>query len=99
MRVRLYRESLAQLLGLHPLICVVGAANPAEDILSILVEMVPDVLLLDVSGEGGLSPAARVAVRLPHIRVLGLAVEDDEAQVIACAEAGLTGLSLSRFVI
>jgi len=90
-RVRLYRESLARLLGLHPPICVVGAADPTEDILPSLVKMVPDVLLLDVSGRGGLSPGARVAVRLPHIRVLGLAVEDVEPQVIACAEAGLAG--------
>jgi two-component system nitrate/nitrite response regulator NarL len=90
-RVRLYRESLVRLLGLHPSICVVGAADPAEDILPALIEMTPDVLLLDLSSGNGLSSCARVPVRLPHIRILGLAVEDVEAQVIACAEAGLSG--------
>jgi two-component system nitrate/nitrite response regulator NarL len=90
-RVRLYREGLARLLSLHPLISVVGAADPGEDILPVLVKMAPDVLLLDVSGGGGLSRGARVAVQLPRVRVLGLAVEDVESQVIACAEAGLSG--------
>jgi two-component system nitrate/nitrite response regulator NarL len=90
-RVRLYREGLTRLLGQHPLICVIGVADLGEDILPVLVEMAPDVLLLDVSGGSGLAPGARVAVRLPRIRILGLAVEDVEAQVIACAEAGLSG--------
>jgi hypothetical protein len=90
-RIRLYREGLAQLLRLHPLIWVVGAADPGDDILPVLVETAPDVLLLDVNGRGGLSPGARLAVQLPRIRILGLAVEDVEAQVIACAEAGLSG--------
>ena len=90
-RVRLYRESLTRLLGSQPLISVIGAGDPGEDILPVLIALVPDVLLLDVSGANGLSPASRVAVQLPSIRILGVAVEEVEAQVIACAEAGLAG--------
>jgi two-component system nitrate/nitrite response regulator NarL len=90
-KVRLYRESLARLLGQQPRISVVGAGDLGEEIFSALIKTVPDVLMLDVSGGAGLSPGARLASQLPGIRILGLAVEDVEAQVIACAEAGLCG--------
>jgi DNA-binding NarL/FixJ family response regulator len=90
-KVRLYREGLARLLGQQPRISVVGTGDPGEELFSVLIKTVPDVLMLDVSGGAGLLPAARLASRLPCIRILGLAVEDVEAQVIACAEAGLCG--------
>jgi two-component system nitrate/nitrite response regulator NarL len=90
-KVRLYRESLARLLGQQPRISVVGSGDLGEEIFLVLSKTVPDVLMLDVSGGTGLSSAARLASQLPGIRVLGLSVEDVEAQVIACAEAGLCG--------
>jgi DNA-binding NarL/FixJ family response regulator len=89
-KVRLYREGLARLLGQQPRISVVGSGDLGEEIFSVLIKTVPDVLMLDVSG-GEFSPGARLASQLPGIRILGLAVEDVEAQVIACAEAGLCG--------
>ena len=80
-----------RLLGLQPLISVIGGADPGEDILPVLMALSPDVLLLDVGGANRLSPAIRLVVQLPRLRILGLAVEEVEAQVIACAEAGLSG--------
>jgi two-component system nitrate/nitrite response regulator NarL len=78
-------------LGEQPRISVVGAGDLGEEIFSVLIKTVPDVLMLDVSGGAGLSLGARLASQLPGSRILGLAVEDVEAQVIACAEAGLCG--------
>jgi DNA-binding NarL/FixJ family response regulator len=87
--VRLYREGLADALGCNDSIEVVGTAAGGEHGLAQIAQLEPELVLVDMQGGLGLIRSLR---RLrPPPRVLALAVQDDEEEVIACAEAGVAG--------
>ena len=88
--IGIYADALAVSLGHHG--HEVGAIAPdAVRTLQAVREHAPDVLLLDVAMPAALATLRVVAAEHPHVRVLALAVEETEAIVIACAEAGVAG--------
>jgi DNA-binding NarL/FixJ family response regulator len=98
--VRLYREGLARLLRRDQRLDVVGTAGDAAEALEVLGELAepPEAVLLDVPAPRGLEALQRLEGSLPAVRIVALNVADeDEAGVIAWAEAGVSGL-LSRDV-
>lgn len=90
----LYREYLAAVLASH------GAAAPgvAWDQASLMAAFeatLPRVILLNMATRD--SPALlRQALKFsPHVRVVVLGIsEDDESEIVACAEAGVAGYHL-----
>jgi DNA-binding NarL/FixJ family response regulator len=54
-------------------------------------EWLPDVVLLDVGLPGGQGLARELAQNVPAIPVVALGVDGSEAEIVACAEAGMTG--------
>jgi two-component system nitrate/nitrite response regulator NarL len=90
--VRLYREGLVQLLQTAPGIEVVGAAAPDDPTLAQLAELKPDVVLLDTSIIRTGHRARELARLVPDARTVAFAVaEENEDEVLACAEAGVAG--------
>jgi two-component system nitrate/nitrite response regulator NarL len=87
---RLYREGLAQLLGEHPQIDVIGTAGGVEGALALL-RPAPDAVLLDVRLARRPGVVAQLIETAPDIRVVAFGVADDEQTVIECAEAGVAG--------
>jgi two-component system, NarL family, nitrate/nitrite response regulator NarL len=85
--VRLYREGLADALERRDGITVIGIAASAADSLADMVRLQPDIALLDVA-PGGPEALALVAAALPGVKVVALAIEELEQDVIACVEAG-----------
>lgn len=88
--VRLYREGLASCLGSHGELSVVGA-GAAADVLLQLPLLAPEVLLLDVTTKDGLALPTAVASVAPKTRIVAFAVAEAAADVLACAEAGISG--------
>jgi two-component system, NarL family, nitrate/nitrite response regulator NarL len=87
---RLYREGLAQLLGKHPRIDVVGTAGGIESALPLL-RTAPDAVLLDVRLARRPRAVAQLVATAPGVPVVAFGVADDEQTVIECAEAGVAG--------
>lgn len=88
--VRLYRDGLAQSLSAAMLVVSVTADAPTT--LREAVRLTPDVLLLDASMPGALALVNAMAESAPATRVVAFAVDDGlEAEVLACAEAGVAG--------
>jgi DNA-binding NarL/FixJ family response regulator len=56
-----------------------------------LAELDPDVLLLDIGCPEALAACRRFRQRLPRARIVAIAVAEVEQDVIACAEAGISG--------
>jgi DNA-binding NarL/FixJ family response regulator len=90
-RVRLYCEAIADLLASDPGIALIGLADPQDDLVTKLATAAPDVVLLDTSTADALAVAARLTRVRPQTRILGFGVCDVPDEVVACAEAGLSG--------
>lgn len=87
--VALFREGLAEVLARRDAIELAGVAADVDALLVVAVQYGdPDVVVLDVAGLDAAGVARRVG-RRTSARVLAINVPAREADVIACAEAGV----------
>lgn len=72
---------------------LLGEADSVEDAIRTIVDLEPDVVLLDVHmpGGGGVEVIEQVAKQRPQQRFLALSVSDDPQDVIAIVRAGARG--------
>ncbi len=78
---------------LDGMVDVLGDAATVEDAIRLIVELEPDVVVLDVHmpGGGGLEVIKQVAEKRPAQRFLALSVSDAPEDVIAIIRAGARG--------
>lgn len=88
--VRVYREGLVQVLGSRAGLAVAGSAATYEAALPVVRRAEVDVALYDVRAPSALLDVRRLAT-VPTVSVVGLGVEETVENVLACAEAGITG--------
>ncbi len=88
--VRLYREGLTGSLAGQPGVEVLGAGGCAE-VLSEIGSLQPEVMLLDLGARDSLAMPRHARLIVPTLRVVAYAVAEVEADVLACAEAGICG--------
>jgi DNA-binding NarL/FixJ family response regulator len=89
--IRFYRESLAEIFARNGVFIVAGTAGDAEQALKLLRRAQPEIILIDASLPDGLKAARRLAEFTPQTPMVALALADTEADVIAWAEAGISG--------
>lgn len=89
--VRMYREGLAKALAAEEGVAVTGTLERLPADAAELEALAPDVVLLDVSSPEALPAVRRVTASVPGLRVVALGVTDGDHQVVACAEAGVSG--------
>ncbi|MGH8875070.1 MAG: response regulator [Acidimicrobiia bacterium] len=79
--------------GLADLVEVVGEASEADPAVELILERLPDVVLLDVHlpGGGGRSVIERVRVSHPEVLFLALSASDAPEDVVAVVRAGARG--------
>jgi PAS domain S-box-containing protein len=87
------RQGLARLLKEAPDMEIVGEASDGESAVNLVRQVLPDVVLMDVSmpGMNGIQATQIIHAELPHIRVVGLSMFDEDAQSIAMRDAGAVG--------
>jgi DNA-binding NarL/FixJ family response regulator len=92
----LFREGVAQSLASEPGFTVVGQAGSGEEAFSLVANLLPDVLLLDVTmpGDGGIITAGKVAAAWPVVRIMMLTVSEDQDTLMAALKAGARGYVL-----
>jgi DNA-binding NarL/FixJ family response regulator len=69
---------------------VIGHGSCSDALQEIGIFM-PEVVLLDMTGHTSLAFPRQLRAILPSVRIVGVAVAELEANVIACAEAGICG--------
>jgi two-component system, NarL family, nitrate/nitrite response regulator NarL len=91
--VRLYREGLAELIRGDDIevVAQVRSRDASAIDLGAGSERAPDVVLWDVAGQGGIDGLDAFVAAAGNVRVLVLAVDELEAEVIRLAEAGMAG--------
>jgi len=87
------RSGLRRLLNEQPDIEVIGEANDGNEAITRTDELVPDVLLLDITmpGLGGIDTIRIVKARMPKVAILVLTMHEDEGHFIEALKAGASG--------
>jgi two-component system nitrate/nitrite response regulator NarL len=86
--VRLYRDGLTSVLQVH--LDVIGTGGSC-DFLDQIAALRPEVLLLDLGVRDSLETPRRARQILPALPVVAFAVGAFERDILACAEAGISG--------
>jgi two-component system, NarL family, nitrate/nitrite response regulator NarL len=89
--VRLVREGLALSLRGRAGITVLEVVDLSAGSLRRMGEIIPDVVLIDVSGPDGLRLAASIRAVCPTARLVAFAITEADEDVFACAAAGFCG--------
>jgi two-component system nitrate/nitrite response regulator NarL len=89
--VRLFRDGLSIALSLRPDIAVKGTAGSVDSILLLLDGSRESVVLLDTGMSHVLDVARGIMDATPGTKIIAIAVAEDAADVVACAEAGMAG--------
>jgi two-component system nitrate/nitrite response regulator NarL len=90
-RVRLYREGLAEILGREQQIDVIGLAGDAADTVMGVRELKPDVVLVDPAISDDMDVIRELAEKTAGATIVVIASSETDAELIACAEAGVAG--------
>lgn len=91
----LFRDGVVLTLGTDATLELVGQGSTAEQAIQIAQDILPDVLLLDISLPGGGIEATREIARLcPYIKVIMLTASENEEHVSSALEAGARGYIL-----
>lgn len=89
--VRLYREGLQNALAARSQFAVVGAVADAEQALKHIESHQPDVVILDMTTRQSLEIARTIHEQAPDVKIVAFGIDELEGDVLACAEAGLSG--------
>jgi two-component system nitrate/nitrite response regulator NarL len=89
--VRLYRETLALALEHTHAIEIVGDSSDWQSAVAVIEETRPDVVLLDMALPVAAGAIAEIGGLPDAPRIVAIARTEDEDEVLACAEAGISG--------
>jgi len=89
--VRLYREGLLWSLSRQATFEMIGAGDFSRRTMATVLELAPDVIILDVGVAEGFEAAKTLSSRLLNSKVIAFAVSEVDHVVVACAEAGIAG--------
>lgn len=91
-----FRSGMRALLGTADGLAVVGEAASGVDAVARVVELQPDVVLMDLAMPGldGIEATRRIVDAAPHVAVLVLTMSDDDDSVFAAIQAGARGYLL-----
>jgi DNA-binding NarL/FixJ family response regulator len=70
---------------------IIGADDCSERTLAYLVELKPEIIILDVGAADAFAVANTLSSRLPITKIIAFAVSELDDVVLACAEAGIAG--------
>jgi two-component system, NarL family, nitrate/nitrite response regulator NarL len=88
--VRLLRDGLVLSLSQQPALAVAGSADLTTSPTHIVAAR-PDVVLLDIGAPGGIETLLVLRQALSDLKIVAIAVSDIEQEVVACAEARVSG--------
>jgi DNA-binding NarL/FixJ family response regulator len=87
------REGLVTLLGTMPGIEVVGSAADGEEAVSLVAELAPEVVLMDLRMPrvGGVEATKRIRAEHPETQVVVLTTYADDESIVGALRAGAIG--------
>lgn len=94
----LVRSGLKALLQNQPGLEVIGEASASTELLSLLREKTPDIILMDLSlpGIDGVELTRQIQQLYPTVKVLVLTMHEDESYLLRAIKAGAAGYVLKK---
>ncbi len=92
----LFREGLVRIFDLEEGIEVVGEAADGEKTLKQVLELMPEVVLMDINMPklSGVEATKRIKKVLPDVKIIILSIHDDESYIFETIRAGASGYLL-----
>jgi DNA-binding NarL/FixJ family response regulator len=92
----LFRKGVASALALHMDIEVVGEASDGEEALAKARELMPDVILMDISMPvcDGLEATRRIKAEIPYVKIIILTVAEQDESLFEAIKSGAHGYLL-----
>lgn len=92
------RTGLRTLLKEEPSLELVGEATGGYEVIKLIEDLVPDILLLDLSMPDldGIAVTKQIKPRFPDLRILILTIHEDQAMLREAIRAGASGYILKR---
>ena len=85
----LFREGVAAILGKEPRLEIVGQGASADEAIRLASELLPDIIMLDISMPGGGLYAAKTIVEnCPVVKIIMLTASDNEDDVLTALKSG-----------
>ncbi|HSD50079.1 MAG TPA: response regulator transcription factor [Candidatus Methylomirabilis sp.] len=94
----LFRGGIASLLTAEKGFEVVGEAANGQEALEKARELMPDIILMDISmpGMGGLEATRRIKEEIPTVRIVVLTVSDEDQSLFDAIRSGAQGYLLKK---
>ncbi|MDP2719732.1 MAG: response regulator transcription factor [Dehalococcoidia bacterium] len=93
---KLFREGLASMLSQHEDIEVVGEARDGGEAIELARELMPDLILMDLTmpGVNGLDATRALKAEMPYVKIVVLTVHDEDEKLLEAVKAGAQGYLL-----
>ncbi len=94
----LFRKGVAAALADYPDIQVVGEASDGQQAVTKAQELMPDVILMDISmpGMDGLEATMRIKAELPHVKIVILTIAEEDQNLFEAIKSGAQGYLLKN---
>ena len=94
----IFRDGLALMLSKQDTVVLTGQAADGEELLRLVDETRPDIVLTDVKMPrlGGIAAAKILLQRYPGLKIIALSMFDEEALIVEMLEAGAKGYLLKN---
>lgn len=89
--IKVYSDGLSKILSDSYPLEVIGVVNNFVDIIENIKQVVPDVIVLDMTMPDSFHIAKNVMKLSPNFKIIALGVSENEENIVECAEAGIAG--------
>ncbi|WP_195572020.1 response regulator [Paenibacillus sp. 1001270B_150601_E10] len=92
------REGMMDILAIEPQFCVVGEAVNGQEAILLTEQLMPDLILMDISMPmlGGLEATKQIKDKFPYVKIVMVTVSDDITHLFEALKAGAQGYLLKN---
>lgn len=92
------REGMMDILAIEPQFCVVGEAVNGQEAILLTEQLMPDLILMDISMPmlGGLEATKQIKAKFPYVKIVMVTVSDDITHLFEALKAGAQGYLLKN---
>ena len=94
----IFRDGLALMLSKQDTVVLTGQAGDGEELIKVVAETQPDVVLTDVKMPrlGGIAASRILLQRFPNLKIIALSMFDEEDLIVEMLETGARGYLLKN---